>query len=78
MPCYLQDYSTTDQWQQYVTAMYAVALAANAAVLDLSLLMPPGQSGGGPFGLYYTDGQHPSQIGHSRIADLLLQFLSPS
>jgi len=77
MPCYLQYYSTTNQWQEYVSAMYAVALANNAAIMDLSLLMPPGQSGGGPYGLYYADGQHPSEVGHSRIADLLCNYLSP-
>jgi lysophospholipase L1-like esterase len=77
--CYLQDYTTTDVWQQYVTAMYAVAEAtASTMVLDLTQLMPPAQSGGGPYGLYYTDGQHPSEIGHSMIAELVARFLSPA
>lgn len=75
---YLQDYSTTDQWQEYVAAMYAVASANGCALLDLTQLMPPGQSGGGPFGLYYTDGQHPSAVGHAAIADLAASFLSPA
>ena len=65
-------------WSDYVDAQYALAAArTDTTVLDLSIRMPVAVPGGGPYGEYATDGEHPSNIGHSVIADIIAAFLGP-
>lgn len=65
-------------WSAYVNAMYSIAAGrTDTQVLDLSIRMPAAVLGGGPYGEYDPDGEHPSDIGHSLIADINASFLGP-
>ena len=65
-------------WQTFVAAMYAIAAAdSEIDVLDLSLRMP-NTIASNTWGLYASDGIHPSDNGHAMIADALCSFLSPA
>lgn len=61
-------------WADYVAAMYEIEAArSDTTVLALTARMPTATAGG----LYFTDAIHPSDIGHSYIADLMAAFLGP-
>ena len=65
-------------WQQYVSALYAVAAGdSQVDILDLSLRMPS-TGAANTWGLYYSDNLHPASNGHAMIADALCSFLSPA
>lgn len=65
-------------WATYVNALYQIAAArTDTTVLDLSIRLPTAVLGGGPYGEYDPDGEHPSNIGHSLIGDIGAAFLGP-
>lgn len=61
-------------WAQYVTAMGQVATAKNVGFLDLSAQMPIADTSG--TGFYSTDGMHPNNSGHVKVASLVLDKLT--
>lgn len=65
-------------WSDFVAAMYEIAAERDdTTVLDLNIRLPIAVLGGGPYGEYASDGEHPSNIGHSVIADIVCAFLGP-
>lgn len=69
----------TYPWQQYVDALYAVAAVDpnNVTVLDLNQRMP-GSASTSPALYTASDHLHPTNMGHSMIADIVTGFLSPA
>ena len=66
------------QWTPYVNQMYSVAAGDDMIdVFDLTLRWPYALASD-TFGLYYTDNTHPSNQGHSALADNLCAFLTPA
>jgi lysophospholipase L1-like esterase len=57
-----------EPWSAYVTAMSQIATAESTGFLDLSANMPVATTTG--TGYYSTDGLHPNNTGHARMADL--------
>lgn len=75
MPTFLKSTITAAQWAPYVAAMKEIAAAdAMVSVLDLTTRMP--QVSGGTLGLY-ADTVHPTNKGHSMIADIVADFIAP-
>lgn len=64
-------------WSSYTPLYYEVAASMGCAVLDLTQRIGSPGTSTAPANFYYTDNIHPSNNGHSMIADLQLAAISP-
>lgn len=78
VPMFQRSEITAATWAGYVNVCYQLMAAdPMVAICDLSLRMPPaGLAGNGSLGLY-ADTVHPSDKGHSMMADAILGAIVP-